>query len=49
MLGCRTSCARDNIDSLGSITIKVILVDRKLVTNSLDPILDSNIAIYLAV
>ena len=43
ILSCRIFCTRDNID------IKVILINRKLITNSLDLVLDSKLAIGLAV
>ena len=44
-----TSCIRDNVDHLGSIIFKVILIDYKLIANSLGPVLNSNITIYLAI
>ena len=49
ILYCSTSCIRDNIDYLGRVILKVILVNYKLIANLLGPVLNSNIAIYLVI
>ena len=49
MLYYSTSRVRDNVDYLGSVISKVILVNYKLIANSLALVLDSKLAINLAV
>ena len=49
MLYYYTSYTRDNVDSSGSIILKVILINYKLIANSLGLVLDSKLAIDLVV
>ena len=49
MLSYRTSRTRDNIDSSGSITTKIILINYKLIANSLGLVLDNKLAIDLVI
>ena len=49
MLYYRTSYTRDNVDSSGSIILKVILINYKLIADTLGLVLDSQVAIYLAI